>query len=512
VQARVPVGPGKRVGRRELNTLGGGMIFLQDDESKQQFNVDTGAVCSVLPHRSKMPSTGPQLSGADGRAIPCWGSVRRRLSFGLRTFFVTFLLAAIYRPILGLDFLSAHGLLVDPVGRQVLDSKSLKPLSKPSTAAGTLRSKCAAALCSIASSVRSLLASFPAIVGDGKGKPSPKHKIRHTIETTGRPVFAKARRLDQDKLRQAEAEFRELEAAGIIRRSDSTWSSPLHMVRKKDGSWRPCGDYRRLNLATTHDRYPLLSILDLSNKLHGCKFFSCIHLVKGYHQISMAAQDVAKTAIITSFGLFEYLFMPFGLRNAAQTFQHFMDSLFKHLPFVFCYLDDIIIASHTLEEHHKHLRQIFTILQENSLQINPAKCVFAAAAVEFLGHRVDQHGVRPLQRHVQAISDFPPPQDVKQLQQYLGMVNFYRCFLPGIARTLQPLTDALKGAPQDAGVAAAVRHFRFLLEGRQFRLLTDHMPLVTSLFRNTPPWSARQQRQLSFIAEFTDTHQARKTW
>jgi hypothetical protein len=117
--------------------------------------------------------------------------------------------------------LVAHGLLVDPVGRQVLDSKSLKTLSKPSTSAGTLRSKFAAALCSIAPSVRSLLASFPAIVGDGKGKTSPKHKIRHTIETTGHSMFAKARRLDPDKLRQAEVEFRELEATGIIRRSDS---------------------------------------------------------------------------------------------------------------------------------------------------------------------------------------------------------------------------------------------------------------------------------------------------
>ena len=267
------------------------MVFLQDDDSKQQFLVDTGAVCSVLPHRSHAQPTGPQLCGADGGTIPTWGTVRRRLSFGLRTFFVSFFLAAVSRPILGLDFLSAHGLLVDPVGRQVLDSKTLKPLSKPPTAAGTLRSKFAAALCSISPSVRSLLASFPAIVGDGKGKPSPKHKIRHTIETTGHPVFAKARRLDPDKLRKAEAEFRELEAAGIIRRSDSPWSSPLHMVRKKDGTWRPCGDYRRLNLATTHDRYPLPSILDLSNKLHGCKFFSCIDLVKGYHQIPMAAQD-----------------------------------------------------------------------------------------------------------------------------------------------------------------------------------------------------------------------------
>jgi hypothetical protein len=130
--------------------------------------VDTGAICSVLPHRSKTPPTSPQLSGADVKTIPCWGSVRRRLTFGLRTFFVTFLLAAVYRPILGLDFLSAHGLLVDPVGRQVLDSKSLKPLSKPTTAAGTLRSKFATALCSIAPAVRTLLASFPAMSATGK--------------------------------------------------------------------------------------------------------------------------------------------------------------------------------------------------------------------------------------------------------------------------------------------------------------------------------------------------------
>jgi hypothetical protein len=124
-------------------------------------------VCSVLPHRSNAQPAGPQLSGADGRSIPTWGTIRRRLSFGLRTFFVTFFLAAMYRPILGLDFLSAHGLLVDPVGRQVLDSKTLKPLYKTPTTDGTPQSKFAAGLCSIAPSVRSLLATFPAIVGDG---------------------------------------------------------------------------------------------------------------------------------------------------------------------------------------------------------------------------------------------------------------------------------------------------------------------------------------------------------
>ncbi len=263
--------------------------------------------------------------------------------------------------------MSTHGLLVDPVGRQVLDSKTLKPLSKPATAAGTLRSKFAAALCSIAPTVRSLLASFPAIVGDGKL--SPKHKIRLTIETTGRPVFAKARRLDPDKLRQAEAEFRELEVAGIIRRSDSPWFSPLHMVRKKDGLWQPCSDYRRLNLATTHHRYPLPSILDLSNKLHGCKFFSCVDLVRGYHQIPMAAQDIAKTAIIT----------PFGLTSSSPA-----------TP----WRSTTSISGRSSPSNR---RTAYRSTQRSAI------------AEEFLGHQVDQDGVRPLQRHIQAISDSPPP-------------------------------------------------------------------------------------------------------
>jgi hypothetical protein len=100
-------------------------------------------------------------------------------------------------------------------------------------------------------------------------------------------------------------------------------------------------------------------MMDLSAKLHGCKYFSCVDLLKGYHQIPMAAEDIEKTAIITPFGLFEYLFMPFGLTNAAQSFQRLMDKLFRHLPFVFTYLDDHLIASLTLEEHLLHLQQFF---------------------------------------------------------------------------------------------------------------------------------------------------------
>jgi cleavage and polyadenylation specificity factor subunit 1 len=189
-------------------------------------------------------------------------------------------------------------------------------------------------------------------------------------------------------------------------------------------------------------------MLDLSAKLHGCKFFSCVDLVKGYHQIPMAAEDIEKTAIITPFGLFEYLFMPFGLTNAAQSFQRLMDKLFRHLPFVFTYLDDHLIASRTLEEHLLHLQQFFQVLQENGLTINPAKCVFAVSSLKFLGHMVDEAGITPLPKHVAAVQDCPPPADIKQLQRFLGLINFYRRFLPAVARTLQPLTDLLKGSPK----------------------------------------------------------------
>jgi hypothetical protein len=154
---------------------------------------------------------------------------------------------------------------------------------------------------------------------------TPLFSQSHIHTDSHPPVFAKSRRLDPEKLQIAKAEFKRLESAGIMRRSTSPWASPLHMVPKKDGSWRPGGDYRRLNLVTTPDKYPLPNMQDLSNGPHGCTVFSKIDLVKGYHQTPVAIDDIPKTAIITPFGLFEYLFTPFGLSNAAQTFQRMTD-------------------------------------------------------------------------------------------------------------------------------------------------------------------------------------------
>ena len=273
-----------------------------------------------------------------------------------------------------------------------------------------------------------------------------KHGAEHHIRVKeGPPISSKFRRLDPVKFAAAKAKFDQLEREGIIRRSDSPWASPLHMVKKADGSWRPCGDYRRLNLITIPDAYPLPNMMDFAARMSGCTIFSKVDLRKGYHQIPMHANDICKTAIITPFGLYEYLRMGFGLRNAGNTFQRMMDRVASGMPFVFVYLDDIIVGSRDIQSHVQHLRLLFQRLRDHGLVINGEKCEFGARELDFLGHRVSAAGVAPLRKKVEAIQTHPRPGSLQELQGFLGTVNFYRRFLPAAAKLLRPLTDALRG-------------------------------------------------------------------
>ena len=239
-----------------------------------------------------------------------------------------------------------------------------------------------------------------------------------------------------------------MEEMGIVRRSKSNRFSPLHIVPKSDGKWRPCGDYRRLNASIDDDRYPLPYNKDFNNNLAGCTVFSKIDMIRGYYQIPMAPSSIAKTAVITPFGLWEFLCMPFGLNTAAQSFQCLMDGILRDLPFAFVYLDDILVASHSHQEHSPHLQQLFNLLSSNGMVINRVKCVFGASKLDFLGHRVSAEGITPLPDRFKALRDSSAPGDRTSLQRFLGMINYYHRFLSGIAAVLAPLHSQASGKGQ----------------------------------------------------------------
>ncbi|XP_050353661.1 uncharacterized protein K02A2.6-like [Nymphalis io] len=362
---------------------------------------------------------GYELFAANGTIIYTYGFLPLTLDLGLRRAFTwRFVVAGVSKPIIGVDFLSYYNLLVDCRNQRLVDGVTTLAVALPKQRSTETISSVRTTLED--TSYHRLLREFPEITRPA-GKPHiTKHSTVHHIRTTdGPPVSSRPRRLDPERLKIAKQEFDEMLQSGTARRSDSPWSSPLHLTKKKNDGWRPCGDYRALNARTIPDKYPIRHLHDFTCQLTGSTVFSTIDLVKAYHQIPVYEDDIPKTAIATPFGLYEFPFMTFGLRNAAQTFQRFMDEVLRGLDFCYGYLDDILVFSSSSTLHQEHLKLLFQRLAEYGVLINTNKCTFGKTQVQFLGHNVSAAGIQPLESKVEAIQNFPVPKTLKELRRFL---------------------------------------------------------------------------------------------
>ncbi|CAI7760631.1 unnamed protein product [Closterium sp. NIES-53] len=233
---------------------------------------------------------------------------------------------------------------------------------------------------------------------------------------------------------------------GLIRPSTSPYGAPMLFTPKPDGSLRMCIDYRALNMQTIKNKYPIPRIDDLIGQLRGATVFSKLDLRSRYWQIRMADNSIHKTAFRTRYGSYEYLVMPFGLTNAPATFQAEMNHILRPLldECVVVYLDDILIYSRDMKQHIGHIRRVFEILRREKFYVKLSKSEFALKKVKFLGHMVSAQGVHVDPKKIEAVRTWKTPENVKELQQFLGFANYYNRFVPQYAKIATPLTNLLK--------------------------------------------------------------------
>ena len=356
-----------------------------------------------------------------------------------------FLKAATSHAVIGLDFLEHLQISLNPNRRlMTLPEKHEKTSTLSTTSTKLTEHEAIAELhrpiptAQTVFSLENLFSQYPSVFKVDNFHHPTRHQTLHHIRTVGPPVCSKVRRLSPEKLDVLKLELQKLLDLGVIEPTESPYASTVLLVPKKNpGEFRITGDFRFA------DKYSIPLLTDFIGMLAGSTVFTTLNLYKSYHQIRIAPEDVHTTVMITPLGNYAFKRLAMGLKSAGNTFCRFMHEVLRGVPNCFVYIDDIMIFSESEEDHWKHLSEVFNRLEHFGLILNQDKCVFAVKEVDFLGHRVDSQGVRPLETEVSAIRDFPKPRTVKDLGKFLGAINFYRLFIPNAGGILQPLNSLL---------------------------------------------------------------------
>ena len=448
-------------------------------------NIDTGAQCSALRHDvaqaagiewNKIRNKGC-LRSVSGEPLVVYGKARIRIQAGGLTSMVDVYIVDGIRPqlILGLPWIKQEqpqvewgdsatlvfpdeskwtcdegytnpSLMNESIGKHAYlevvqtetQEKDRKELPEPKELQ----------MGSIASWLKTSIAKYNELFTPLTGIP-PDDRVRHAIQLIpgALPVMKRPYRLSAEQKKSADEQIRNAMKEGWIQPSTSPWGTAILMVPKKDNTWRMCVDYRDLNALTIADAYPLPRIDDLLHRLGRAKYFSKLDLQSGYHQIWIEPQDRAKTAFRINEPVdgnchFEWRVMPFGLKNAPPTFQRYMTLVMNECAdCCLVYMDDLLVFSETHTDHIQHVIRVFDILMKAKLKVKMSKCVFGTERVEFLGHVISQGHIDMETSKRKAILQWTSPlTSAREVRQFMGIVSYYRNFVPHLATIAEPLT------------------------------------------------------------------------
>ena len=393
--------------------------------------------------------------------IQCLGRVKCRVTIGFKIMDVQlYVLKALLHPfLLGLDLIAAFSLEISPSlqifqhlnengierREEILPSKTyqenfetnLHTLSTPITPLHF-------------SQINQLIQQYSPIFALDKYDVGLISLSKCDIELNSHiPINLRPYRCNLKDKEILEEQIRNLLDNGLIQKSTSQYAFPVTLVKKKDtdNKERLCIDFRKLNAISIPDNHPFPRIEDIVDQLRDDEVFTILDMNSGFWHIRMNPKDIYKTAFVTQNDHYEWLVMPFGLRNAPAIFQRAVHNILKrHNLTSFCknYLDDILIHSKDINQHLVHLKQVFQTLQSENVKLKISKCQFAQSKVHYLGHIVSKNKIQPLNDNTKSINEFPPPNNIKSVQRFLGKVNFYHKFIPNAPTLLAPLYQLLK--------------------------------------------------------------------
>lgn len=267
-------------------------------------------------------------------------------------------------------------------------------------------------------------------------------EIQHRIDTgNAKPIRQKLRRTPLCFEKEEKEHLDHMLEKGIIAPSSSDWASSPVLVRKKDGSLRYCIDFRGLNKVTTKDAFPLPNMNDCLESLKGSYFLSTLDMQAAYWNITVHRDDKHKTAFITKYGLFEHNRLPFGLCNSPATFSRIIQLVLQGLTWTEClaYLDDILVLGFDFEDHLEKLGHVLARFKQYNLKFKPKKCHFFQKEVKFLGRIVNGNGVMITPENIETMKNWPEPKNVKELESFLGFMNYHRDHVRNFAEYVEPL-------------------------------------------------------------------------